>query len=267
MVEVGKMCPGAGLVVAALPPAAAQGGSAQRPSATLHVLRRRIESGCDRCGRILGKPTTPQPQPQSQFQILHAADDRRRHTLGAIDACPADAGEKVFDRSPIGGQKSLALWRDAIALTAVFRLWKGVAHVLEPREGWVHHPRARAVAARHAFLDRLHQFVAVARLFADHGEHEQAQFTIIKQPPAAAAALSATSAMLMPRVPAIRQAFRGGTVAAEAVVDSVCHSPDIDRAISEYKIYRDCHAVAVATTLVSCGVATLRQPRLLRSDR
>src|SRR5690606_21137630 len=90
-------------------------------------------------------------------------------------------------------QERLALGREAVALAAGnFRINRRITHVVEPGERRIDDARARAVAAAEALLDRLDQFVTMARAFRDHGEQQQPQLAIIEEP------MSGTSASAMP---------------------------------------------------------------------
>src|SRR5262249_32296194 len=82
----------------------------------------------------------------------------------------------------IRSQKSCAFLRDAVALpAAVFGVDARIAHVVEPRERWVDHARAWAVAAAGALLDQFDELVTVARLLGDHREHHEAQAAVVEQ--------------------------------------------------------------------------------------
>jgi len=177
----------------------------KRRSGPLHCLCCCVE--CRRNGfrRGLIERAALQAKPQRQLQVLHSTQHLRRHTpTGSGFAGPRQQG---LNGGAVGGEESLPLRGNPVTLTAGSYRFNGrVSHVLKPGKCWVDDARARTVAAPHAILDRLHEFVAVPRLLADHGKGEQAKLAIVEQPLTAATAEAApVVTMVMLPVTAIRQ--------------------------------------------------------------
>src|SRR5690606_14035914 len=122
------------------------------------------------------------------------AHDLKRSAVPAL-AFIARTLEQRVGRLTVRVEKGLAFRGDRITLAAGRGLYRGVAHVIQPRERWIDDAGAGGIAAAKAFLDRLDQFIAVRRCLGDQGEDEQAQFAIVEQTRAASTATALLAAM------------------------------------------------------------------------
>ena len=104
------------------------------------------------------------------------------------------------------GQEGHALGGEGVELAPALLLGgRGVAHVLDHRQGRIDDAGARAVAAADALAERLDDLVTVARLLGQHGENDQPEVAGIEH---AALARFETAAPMAAEAP----------VAAEAVM-------------------------------------------------
>ena len=208
-------------------------------SAPLHSLCGCVERSRNALSRRLIERTSPKAEAQRQLQVLHAPDYRGRHAVMTASTGWPDAGKQGIDSCAVGGQEGLALRRDTVALAACsFGFDHRIAHIFEPRECRIDDARTWAVAAAHAFLDGLHELIAVARLLRDHGEDKEPKLSIVEKPAAMAASMMPVTAAVAPMMePSPILGLIERTVRTVSV--SVFHEGDIGRDISHVKIYRD----------------------------
>lgn len=188
-------------------------------------FRRGIQRAGDNFSRMVFQRTA-KPKSQSQLDVFHGSNDRRRDKRDAIATRSPDACDEVVCGRSVGDEKCLAFGGDAISLPArLVDVDGGVTHVLKPCEGRIDYARARRIAAAHALLDSFHEVIAMRGIVGNHREKEEAQLPVIERTFALPAPVMSVMLAVVP-------------VMATAVVRFVVHVPDIDLDISGFKIKR-----------------------------
>lgn len=145
------------------------------------------------------------PKRARELQVFHAAQHRRHLGTDPGFSHLGDAGEQSSDGRAVGAR--------------------------------VDHARAGTVSAADPFIDRLDDLVAVAELFGDQRQNDQAKIAVLEEaarPPAAVA-----SATYIVRTAGKAATFRTTTTVAITVFESQVRFLRVCFDIAESKIYRN----------------------------